>query len=125
MSKFVEAHSAYNYPDKGSYLQLFVLCLFALIILYLKSFVLYLYNSDYLLSLFNVRPLILCLIFSIDNPYYFVEKFSTIKLAIQKRLVEIYMNIKSDPCYYISYKITMLLSMKYAFVIVFLLFSFS
>jgi hypothetical protein len=129
VSKFVKSPLPYNYPDKGSYVQLLGFCLFALILLYFKSFLFYYYNSDFMLTItniFNIIPLIiLSLIITADTPYLISVLIFIFKGVIMIKLGEIYANIKLDPCYYISYKITILFSIKYALLIVILLFSFS
>jgi hypothetical protein len=128
VSKFVKSPLPYNYPDKGSYVQLLGFCLFALIMLYFKYFLLYYYN-DFMLTItniFNIIPLIiLSIIISADASYSISVLVFIFKQVIIIKLREIYTNIKLDPCYYISYKITILFSIKYALLIVILLFSFS
>jgi hypothetical protein len=128
VSKFVKSPLPYNYPDKGSYVQLLGFCLFALIMLYFKSFLLYYYN-DFMLTItniFNIIPwIILSIIISADATYSISVLIFIFKQVIIIKLGEIYTNIKLDPCYYISYKITILFSIKYALLIVILLFSFS
>jgi hypothetical protein len=69
------------------------------------------------INILNIITLLLCLIISVDNYYLFYVLILKIIFVIKIKLIEIYINIKSDPCNYITKKISLFFCVKYAFLI--------
>jgi hypothetical protein len=122
ISKFVKPSLPYSYTNKGCYIELIILGLFLLIVLYLK----FLFFSDdnlnvvsNYINILNIKTLLLCLIISVDNYYLFYVLILKILFVIKIKLIEIYINIKSDPWNYITKKITLFFCIKYVLLIIY------
>jgi hypothetical protein len=74
--------------------------------------------SNYI-NILNIKTLLLCIIISVDNYYLFYVLILKIIFVIKIKLIEIYINIKSDPWNYITKKITLFFCIKYVLLIIY------
>ena len=119
ISKFVKQPTlSNNKSDWGSYLHLFGICLFWLMILHFNIYLLFISNFSFIFNILSL--IILSLIFNIEN--YYIYLFINF---IAEKLSDTYYNLKSDPCNFISSRFTNLLGMRYGYLIMILSYSFS